>query len=381
MTLHLSPSDLSGLESLSRTLLDPLGAPSPADCARGVSDGMRALFRADRVIHWLPAADQPVLSEGVDAEMLEAHSYFLDRPRLLGVSSPDPLVTEFLARPEAARLEVYSHSVVDRILESRLGECRYYHEVERAAGMHDLLRIRAVVDGGGEPLSAGVALAYDRPGRSPFGDAGALALLGILLPSYRAGLQALSRFHAHRHALDRIDEPLALFDGDAREVHRNAALARLLAAEPESATVEAALRRSAAGLLASLSPFAATSSVSTTPVTEVRTACGRYRLRATPVGADRAAGHPAVLLAVEGEAESLLPTADALRERFPLTPREAEVALLLAEGLTNDQVARNLFVSASTARRHTENVLGKLGLRSRKALGLALLRGPLDDGA
>ena len=48
-----------------------------------------------------------------------------------------------------------------------------------------------------------------------------------------------------------------------------------------------------------------------------------------------------------------------------LTPREREVAALVARGLTNKQIAGALVVSDATAERHVANILGKLGLRSR----------------
>lgn len=48
-----------------------------------------------------------------------------------------------------------------------------------------------------------------------------------------------------------------------------------------------------------------------------------------------------------------------------LTRREREVALLLAEGLTNGEVAERLVVSRATARTHVERILHKLGCRSR----------------
>ena len=69
-----------------------------------------------------------------------------------------------------------------------------------------------------------------------------------------------------------------------------------------------------------------------------------------------------------------LPDAARLRSRYGLSRREAEVALLIAEGLANDEIAARLFISPHTARRHTEQVLAKLGLRSRKALALKLLQ-------
>jgi non-specific serine/threonine protein kinase len=48
-----------------------------------------------------------------------------------------------------------------------------------------------------------------------------------------------------------------------------------------------------------------------------------------------------------------------------LTPREQEVAVLLASGLTNKQIAGNLVVSPATVRSHVEHILVKLDLRSR----------------
>jgi non-specific serine/threonine protein kinase len=48
-----------------------------------------------------------------------------------------------------------------------------------------------------------------------------------------------------------------------------------------------------------------------------------------------------------------------------LTPREEEVAVLLAQGLSNKQIAAQLPVSVGTVRSHVDHILGKLGLHSR----------------
>lgn len=51
-----------------------------------------------------------------------------------------------------------------------------------------------------------------------------------------------------------------------------------------------------------------------------------------------------------------------------LSPRQSEVFCLMLDGLSTPEIARSLGISHNTARRHTEAVLNRLGLRSRRAL-------------
>jgi DNA-binding response OmpR family regulator len=63
---------------------------------------------------------------------------------------------------------------------------------------------------------------------------------------------------------------------------------------------------------------------------------------------------------------------DELRARFGLTARQITVARLLGEGYSNAEIAQQLSVSYFTARNHTEQVLAKLGVPTRAAVGAVL---------
>ena len=59
-----------------------------------------------------------------------------------------------------------------------------------------------------------------------------------------------------------------------------------------------------------------------------------------------------------------------------LTPREREVLELIAEGLTNNEIAQELVISTKTVDRHRENIMRKLDLHS----GIALVKYAIKIG-
>lgn len=61
-----------------------------------------------------------------------------------------------------------------------------------------------------------------------------------------------------------------------------------------------------------------------------------------------------------------------LHDRFGLTARQIVVARLIGEGCSNAEIARRLSLSYYTARNHAEQVLGKLGVPTRAAVGAVL---------
>ena len=98
----------------------------------------------------------------------------------------------------------------------------------------------------------------------------------------------------------------------------------------------------------------------------------RYRLRGCMLGPDTLDAESVVLVSVD-RLNPEPPTPNALRDRFGLTAREAQVACLLMQRLTNDEIASALGISVKT-------VEAQMG-RALKALRDAgLLTGPPPDG-
>jgi HD-GYP domain-containing protein (c-di-GMP phosphodiesterase class II) len=65
-----------------------------------------------------------------------------------------------------------------------------------------------------------------------------------------------------------------------------------------------------------------------------------------------------------------------------LTPREVDVLKLLAQGLSNKEIARQLVISPKTAGNHIEHIYAKIDASSRAAAGLfAMQHGLLPDAA
>jgi DNA-binding NarL/FixJ family response regulator len=59
----------------------------------------------------------------------------------------------------------------------------------------------------------------------------------------------------------------------------------------------------------------------------------------------------------------------------PLATREADVARLVADGLTNKQIGARLFISERTVDSHVRSILNKLGFSSRAQIA-AWVAGP-----
>jgi len=73
------------------------------------------------------------------------------------------------------------------------------------------------------------------------------------------------------------------------------------------------------------------------------------------------------------------PPAPAVSDEAPLTPRELQVARLIAAGRSNKQIAAALVISQRTAENHVEHILAKLGVTSRAQVAAWIARSQPDS--
>ena len=279
-----------------------------------------------------------------------------------------------------------------------------YQDVFRPAGIQRKLALSAPLAQGEAMLVVGFSEA-DAPafrGRRHW-------LLELLLPAFESSIRF--RRHLARQAiglegvLGEAPVPIIFFDARARERFRNEAFRRLssetsiLAPSVPAPSVPAPsvpapsvpsgsdLREAARALALQVGVEAEV----LTAVPAVTEDIGFYRLRACPnvshqgeagtlVFVERTDRQPSASQPVSASepdapsSEAILPSAGDIADITTLTVREAEVARLIAEGNTDQDIADRLEISVFTARRHAGSILKKLDLSSRAGVGLALVR-------
>jgi DNA-binding NarL/FixJ family response regulator len=80
---------------------------------------------------------------------------------------------------------------------------------------------------------------------------------------------------------------------------------------------------------------------------------------------------PRILLGADkGSEDKMLSDSPTGLKDFGLTDQETEVVSLVAEGLSNKEIAEKLFLSEGTVRNYISNILSKLDLRDRTNLAI-----------
>ncbi len=366
------------------------GSAEPAAWWARVEPVIRELFPGTNALLARPdAGGLKIVSESADrpgVRTMETMSW--SDPRSNRFVFECPVAEAWLKHRRALGSEVSGETAAEHWLAGlghRLDRSMYLHEGLYGARVHGFMALTPVLPDGGEVF---LTVGHERKSGARELEAARLPVLAMLLPALRNGFHALRALAARQHALaatlDAVPDALLVVGPDGRELHRNAALRGRLAGEPERERVAAAMLALAAELRALAARDALVASARAALPTagaargerRVATPLGRYVLRAA-YGAESVWGTAGTVL-VSCDADAPAPDAPApgaaAGALAALTPREAEVARLLARRATNAEVAAALGVSPHTARHHAQRVLEKLGLRSRRGLG-ALLGG------
>jgi len=357
--LTLSDAELAGLERCADALLAPLDYPDLDAWRATVNAAAGPLVGADSAIFDFaqPGGALAPFSDDMAPEYLAYRA---------ALFSPAPQPADAGLRRVAARaLDVFNTT------EIVAGDWDVYDadpamSMSRSQGVHDSVGMVTWARPG--TPAAVLQLNRDRYGTEAFGDRG-LLMFRLLRPAFSAGVRAMRRLGTHREALprllDAIGAALVAYDSGGRRLHVTPRLAELLGPDPDRAVVEQAAVRLACHLTPRLVRQGHRNHDGPPrPRVEVRTVLGTYSLSGFSTAAGLLGDGPAVVISFERSAPGEMCDA-ALRERFGLSPREVQIARLIATGLSNRAVAERLGLSPHTVRHHGERVFDKLGVRAR----------------
>ncbi len=184
------------------------------------------------------------------------------------------------------------------------------------------------------------------------------------------GLSLLYRVRQWRGTLEQVCDDmnagLAIFRRDGpREVARNTRWSELVEEEPERDRLLELIRRR-------LEYAGASAGSLREDYWQLQLSGRSYRMTARCAPAGTLFPEAGVLVLMDRLGPEL-PNTRELRVSFGLRGREPQIALLAAEGLSNEAIAQQLRLSAHTVRHYLERVLTRMGLHSRKALALHLM--------
>ena len=348
MTAGLSPGDRDRIARAARTLASPLAFETTEAWGIAAQQAATEAVGADKsFVHWT-GSDEFVAPAYSPADQA-AYRAFL------------PLLREIGYYERSERLDVFTRRDAYGPHHARMAETPYVREFLPSVGAHDALTL--YVPTGRGPVSepaVQLVLHSSEAGRA-FG-ARHVEVARRLHPAFVAGVavqRQMARARGDLLALvDVAGAPCAVFAAGGRLLHVSRALEAALAREPHRETVLDHVRHLAARALTSAAKAGAA---------DVAGAAGRYRLSASLAAGPR----PLLVVAVAvPPPPKPTPTAAEVASRLGLTPRQADVAILLARRYSNKEIAASLSVSVHTARHHVEAVLERLGVPRAEVGGL-----------
>jgi DNA-binding CsgD family transcriptional regulator len=357
MSLTLSSADLATLNRAIQLLVSPLDFAHVDQWRSAVNRQLKELLCADSAGFLLPVSEGLLMfSEEHDPEELAAYPDLVP-PDVDGM----PLWERTIRSGVDTAANLYG-----RDYHQYLGSA-YYNEYAAPSGAHDTLAASISLGGLDVRSMASLQFWHARPEGRLFAER-ELALLRLLFPAFRAGVEAQVRWGSQRvellHTLDGLGQAALVCDSAGGIVHATPALVAATAEESEASLLREEMLAVARELCRSASGRDGHSRAPGGLVREVHTQGGRYRITGCIYGGSAAGASAVAVVCLERQSPVALSEAE-LCATFSLTRAQARVAALLGQGKSNEEVAKELFISPHTARRHTERVLQKLNVRSR----------------
>lgn len=363
----LTPRDHDALHAAFAVLLSPLDFVDAESWRGEVGRVLSHLLGADRSAFQLDVPGVPILySEDYPQATLDdyvAHYHAIDVGRL---------------RREELGLEVWNRWRLHGAKLLKFWESEIHQDFLAPNHIFDSMGITIPVNGSSKPAT--LFFHNAKPGTPEFGERG-VSLLNLLLPAFKAGVRDLIRYSHQRESLashlDSLSEGIRICDLSGETVHQNPAFSAQIALDgsPEK------LERAIFDVVQTLIGFSAEHGSSTSAFAgqrltqQVATPTAGYQINGTFLGRELLGAELRIVVTLLRLAPNTPLSDVALQARFSLTTRELEIARRLAHGQSTKEVAHACGISLHTARRHTEKIFQKLGVRNRSQVGPKLRAG------
>jgi DNA-binding CsgD family transcriptional regulator len=371
-----SPSDAQLHDLIDRIYASAVRPEVWRDVIRGVSE----LFEGAAVLGetYLPrASDNPFESVGLQEKYVL--SYVGDTTSLL---------------PWATRLESQFADRFRPMSEAlpgfELAGSEFYERWMKPQGLAPLWPIVLSILAESGEMVAGLSV-FQREGEGAFSEAEMRAADALVPHFQRAFRMRMSLDAAYQarvpvaDALDRLPLGMLVLDGNCQVLMENASAARVLALEDGIEILSTGLAATDTRENTKLHELIKTAlestegqSLSGTSFMQVSRPSGRQPfsvmvspLLSAPAGA--LSSEAVVACFISDPEAGQVPTLEALGQIYGLTPAEAEVAQLLAKGLSLDEIAADRGISLNTVRSHLKHIFSKTGTsRQGELLGLVM---------
>ncbi len=360
-----SSTDRAHIQHAQRVLLSPLRYGDADAWLRAAAEAVQRLLGGDRSYAFRIGPDaMQLIPHTVDPAFKTTSERYLNE--MIGSRSPTD-APPLPLRMHAQRMQRGSGVYHEQHLVTRedVEQSPFFQDVAVPFGVQYATGLSAV-QGEAETVLCVAFEKRDAPGFA----VETSEQLDLLTPAFEAGVRHLRCLHRRRihlrRVLDRLTDALFVFSIDGRELYRNRALRRLL----QRLRDPAPLSRAAAQVALSIAEDRLLTDAPRARRT-VPTPAGRYTLRGTWAG-DLLDNQPGVVVTAEPHAP--YPPPLILQTEYDLTPREAEVALHVARGMTDAQIADALNISVYTVRRHVSAVRAKVDVDTRTAVADRLAR-------